>query len=320
MLAAIKIWNTSGISFDMDAQERRKVFLTNALALFVAIYTFAVALNDFFIVEYYLAGYRRLAISILMFLIPYLNSKKHFNLSKSIFLFLPSFAQFGIPILIGDITESQFIWFQYVAAIFCSVPFLLFNQEKDRGLIILFFTYYLLITLFIDRGLLYALETPLQPAISDYISDFNRYKFPPLFIALFSSATLMWYNNTNYKYEKILKKTNLELNEMQEELISKNEEYEAINRNLEAMVEERTKQIKSKNSQIIDYAYINAHKVRGPLARIMGLINISEYSNDPEELKNIFDKLRPPSQELNVIIDEINRTLEEGNSNDVEEK
>jgi len=50
----------------------------------------------------------------------------------------------------------------------------------------------------------------------------------------------------------------------------------------------------------------------------MGLINISDYSNDPEELKYIFEKLRPPSQELNIIIEEINKTLEEGSSDSTE--
>jgi signal transduction histidine kinase len=152
----------------------------------------------------------------------------------------------------------------------------------------------------------------------ELVTNFTDFKLPPLFVAFFSTTTLLWYNRTNFRYEKRLKSTNKELQETQEELIAKNEEYEAINRNLEALVAERTKIIDSKNKQIIDYANINAHKVRGPLARIMGLINISEYSNDPEELKHIFEKLRNPSQELNIIIEEINKTLDEGSSDDVE--
>ncbi|HEY9885952.1 MAG TPA: hypothetical protein V6C96_01700, partial [Vampirovibrionales bacterium] len=155
-------------------------------------------------------------------------------------------------------------------------------------------------------------------AMKVLVTNFSDFKLPPLFVAFFSTATLLWYNRTNALYERRLRSTNKELEETQEELIAKNEEYEAINRNLEALVEERTKVIDTKNRQIIDYANINAHKVRGPLARIMGLINISVYSNDPEELKNIFEKLRYPSQELNIIIDEINKTLEEGNSENKE--
>ena len=224
----------------------------------------------------------------------------------------------SISIIIGDIFPGQFIWFQYAGAIFCSIPFILFDHTKDKLYIAFFFTYYLLVTLFIDKILLYYGKPP--EAMKVLVTNFSDFKLPPLFVAFFSTATLLWYNRTNVQYEKRLRNTNKELEETQEELIAKNEEYEAINRNLEAIVEERTKIIDSKNRQIIEYANINAHKVRGPLARIMGLINISDYSNDPQELKNLFEKLRSPSQELNIIIDEINKTLEEGNSGDRDEK
>ena len=162
----------------MDSQDRRKVFLTNALALFVAVYTLIVALNDIFNVGYYLAGYRRLAVFGFMLLIPFLNSKKLFALSKSIFLTVPMLVQFGVPVLIGDVTESQFIWFQYVAAIFCSVPFLLFNQENEKTLITMFFILYLFITLFIDKALLHAMDGVLPDVFSNYVSDFSRYNSP----------------------------------------------------------------------------------------------------------------------------------------------
>lgn len=301
----------------MDDDEKRKVFLTNAMSLFLAIVMVLVWLNDVFNTQNYLAAYRRAAVFVLMLIIPFLNHKKLFKLSKSIFLFFPSLLLLGVPIIIGDFYPGQFIWFQYAGAIFCSIPFILFDHNKDKIYVAFFFLYYLLVTLFIDKLLLFYGQPP--EAMKELVTNFSDFKLPPLFVAFFSTTTLLWYNRTNAQYEKRLRSTNKELEETQEELIAKNEEYEAINRNLETLVEQRTKVIDSKNRQIIDYANINAHKVRGPLARIMGLINISEYSNNPEELKNIFEKLRLPSQELNVIIDEINKTLEEGNSEDRDE-
>ena len=302
----------------MDDDEKRKVFLTNAMSLFLASVMILVMLNDIFNTENYLAAYRRSAVLVLMPLIPFLNAKRLSILSKSIFLFLPGCILLGVPILIGDFYPGQFIWFQYAGAIFCSIPIILFNQEKEKIYIAIFFSFYLAVTLFIDKVLLYYAEPP--EAMKELVTNFTDFKLPPLFVAFFSTTTLLWYNRTNFRYERRLKSINKELEETQEELIAKNEEYEAINRNLEVLVEERTKVIDSKNKQIIDYANINAHKVRGPLARIMGLINISDYSSDPTELKNIFEKLRPPSQELNIIIEEINKTLDEGSSDDIEEK
>jgi signal transduction histidine kinase len=301
----------------MDEDEKRKVFLTNTMSLFLAVVMILVWFNDIFNTENYLAAYRRTGVFVLMLMIPFLNHKKQYKLSKSIFLFFPSLILLGVPIMIGDIFPGQFIWFQYAGAIFCSIPFILFNHNKDKIYIAFFFIYYLLVTLFIDKLLLYYSKPP--EAMKELVTNFSDFKLPPLFVAFFSTTTLLWYNRINAQYEKRLKSTNKELQETQEELIAKNEEYEAINRNLEEMVVERTKVIDSKNRQIIDYANINAHKVRGPLARIMGLINISDYSDDPKELKSLFEKLRPPSEELNIIIDEINKTLEEGNSGNQDE-
>jgi len=313
----IQYWTKAGIHSEMDEDEKRKVFLTNTMSLFLAVVMILVWFNDIFNTENYLAAYRRTGVFVLMLMIPFLNHKKQYKLSKSIFLFFPSLILLGVPIMIGDIFPGQFIWFQYAGAIFCSIPFILFNHNKDKIYIAFFFIYYLLVTLFIDKLLLYYGKPP--EAMKELVTNFSDFKLPPLFVAFFSTTTLLWYNRINAQYEKRLKSTNKELQETQEELIAKNEEYEAINRNLEEMVVERTKVIDSKNRQIIDYANINAHKVRGPLARIMGLINISDYSDDPKELKSLFEKLRPPSEELNIIIDEINKTLEEGNSGNQDE-
>lgn len=315
MLVSFKYWVNAGLHYEMDDDQKRKIFLTNAMSLFLAVVMLLVGLNDFFNTENYLAGYRRAGVLILMLIIPYLNHKRLYNLSKSIFLFFPSLILLGVPIMIGDFYPGQFIWFQYAGAVFCSIPFLLFDFEKHKGYIIVFFIYYLLVTLFIDKLLLFYGEPP--EAMRELVTNFTDFKLPPLFVAFFSTSTLLWYNRSNSKYEKKLKFTNQELQETQEELIAKNEEYEAINRNLEALVKERSEQIESKNRQIIDYANINAHKVRGPLARIMGLVNISHFSDDPNDLKSLFQKLGPPSEELNLIIGEINKTLEQGDSDDV---
>lgn len=311
--AFLNKWLTAGIHSSMDDNIRRKVFLTNVLAIFVAVFAMLVTINDIFNVEMYSSAYRRICIVLIMIIVLQVNKKGYYALSKMIFLFFPAFIQFGIPIIIADITDSQFVWFHYASAIFCAVPFLLFNQETEKVYILIFFTYYLIITLFIDQFLLFSADAPL--AIEAIINDFTRYKFPPLFIAFFSSAIIMWYNETNINYEKKLKAAHEDLKETYEELIAKNEQFENINKNLEEIVQQRTEVIETKNRQIIDYANINAHKVRGPLARILGLINISAYSKDETELKEIIKKIDGPAKELNEIIDEINKTLSDNGEN-----
>lgn len=293
----------------MDDDEKRKVFLTNTMSLFLIVVMILVFLNDIFNSGYHAAASRRLGVIFVMLLIPVLNHWRKFKLSKSIFMFFPGFILLVIPIIIGDFYNGQFVWFQYASAIFCSIPIILYDYRKEKAYVLFFFSYYLLMTLFIDKALLYYHEPP--EALKELVTNFTDFKLPPLFVAVFSTATFLWYNRINSQYETRLKNANEELKETHEELIARNEEIESINRSLEVLVQERTKILDTKNRQIIEYANINAHKVRGPLARIMGLLNISSYSGDPAELKGIFDKLGPPSQELNKIIGEINRTLEQ---------
>lgn len=84
-----------------------------------------------------------------------------------------------------------------------------------------------------------------------------------------------------------------------------------INEELEQKVFERTQQWQAQNKKLVDYAFFNAHKVRGPLARILGLINIMRMEfNDPETIR-FTDMLSKSAEELNEVVSQINRILEE---------
>lgn len=79
---------------------------------------------------------------------------------------------------------------------------------------------------------------------------------------------------------------------------------------LESNIEERTRQLNQQNKQLIQYAYFNAHKVRGPLARILGLVNLLPKSEHQAEFSFILDRLNDSAQELDQVVHEINHILE----------
>ncbi|HEV8515961.1 MAG TPA: hypothetical protein VGQ59_21925 [Cyclobacteriaceae bacterium] len=92
------------------------------------------------------------------------------------------------------------------------------------------------------------------------------------------------------------------------ELATRQEETRAINENLEAMVAERAQQIENKNSSLSEYAFINAHMLRGPLCRIIGLINLMEQEpskHSSDQLK----QLKSIAQEIDLRIKEINSVV-----------
>ncbi|WP_175402802.1 GAF domain-containing protein [Mangrovivirga cuniculi] len=72
-----------------------------------------------------------------------------------------------------------------------------------------------------------------------------------------------------------------------ERLIKKQLEIAELNSNLESMVYERTRKIQDMNKKLTRYAFINAHKIRGPLCRLLGLQILIEMDNQlhPEEIK-----------------------------------
>ncbi|GAB4395214.1 MAG: hypothetical protein OHK0053_01040 [Microscillaceae bacterium] len=97
-----------------------------------------------------------------------------------------------------------------------------------------------------------------------------------------------------------------------EELKQQQEEIEKINLLLEEKVRNRTSVLELKNRQLAEFAYLNAHKLRGPLARILGLINVLNLGNFlNHDQRHYLQLMRFSSEELDKIIKVINQKLEE---------
>ncbi len=115
-----------------------------------------------------------------------------------------------------------------------------------------------------------------------------------------------------YRNIRLKQKHNDELNQKQElivkhseELEAKNLEIEKTNSNLEELVQQRTQMIMEKNHLLTEYAYFNSHRVRGPLARILGLLvvmDLEQHLNNSDYV----DMLRHAGHELDKAIREIN--------------
>jgi light-regulated signal transduction histidine kinase (bacteriophytochrome) len=67
------------------------------------------------------------------------------------------------------------------------------------------------------------------------------------------------------------------------------------------LVEQRTEQLKRRNAQLNEYAFFNAHKLRAPIATILGLYQVLDLGITAEEREEIILKLR----ESVVLLDEM---------------
>ena len=89
-------------------------------------------------------------------------------------------------------------------------------------------------------------------------------------------------------------------------------EIAATNDNLEAIVNTRTQELSLRNNQLASYAFMNAHNVRGPLARILGLIQLIDINAVKEnEHEQLWGNLRNSAFELDSVIKSINTQLEQ---------
>ncbi len=109
---------------------------------------------------------------------------------------------------------------------------------------------------------------------------------------------------------KKLKGQNDEILQAKEELSAQNEEIKSLLNSMEEKVRTRTALLSYQNEKFQEYAHINSHKVRGPLARIIGLVELIEKEENNYS-SGYFGLLQICASELDVMIKQMNETLKE---------
>lgn len=124
------------------------------------------------------------------------------------------------------------------------------------------------------------------------------------------------YNKDLSKVNRLIKQNNDELEAQNEEITQQayhleyaNQEIQRINENLEQIVEVRTNEIVQKNEMLKEYAFINAHKLRAPVARLLGLCNLFPLYESEEEKQNILTLLQQETQDLDKLIKAIDDAI-----------
>jgi signal transduction histidine kinase len=125
---------------------------------------------------------------------------------------------------------------------------------------------------------------------------------------------------TRYQLTSKEIKARLALQLSKEEIQSQSEEIKSINDNLEDLVEQRTRELEQKNKALEEAAFINAHKLRSPVASILGLLNLLRKSNLLPETKDLMDHMSAAAMKLDTTVKTITRAIEKGESIPEQEK
>ena len=79
---------------------------------------------------------------------------------------------------------------------------------------------------------------------------------------------------------------------------------------LTKLLESCKKVLNERDRKLEKFAHQNSHKLRAPVARIQGLINLLGYSTIEQDSKIVMEHLRAAAKELDSVTREINRNLE----------
>ncbi|WP_375580775.1 hypothetical protein ABWH96_07085 [Marivirga tractuosa] len=114
------------------------------------------------------------------------------------------------------------------------------------------------------------------------------------------------------KLEDIVSERTEELRSTIEELNHANEELTSMNDGLDLIVKNRTTELEERNYQLTEYAFINSHLLRAPLARVLGLTDLIRMESTDPKTQELMDKLFNSCEELDEIIKLMSTQLSDG--------
>jgi signal transduction histidine kinase len=107
-------------------------------------------------------------------------------------------------------------------------------------------------------------------------------------------------------------KARLALQLSNEEIQAQAEEIQVINESLETLVRKRTEELELKTRALEEYAFINAHKLRAPVATLLGLMHLLGRTDMNNEARHIVDHMDDTARKLDSIVGSITRAIEKG--------
>lgn len=220
-----------------------------------------------------------------------------FQHTKEVY-FWPGYVCFLVAICItvyGSLYHGADTGFHYLLIVYAFTPVLFFTKRWQ------FFSLFALsVASYIVVNILFEYTKPvhvLRLAVVLYYLN--------VFVAIFSIYfSFSYFKGEQLKHVGLLKLRNLKIEKQKESLT-------IIKKQLEVLLTEKERRLNKQNDDIVQYAFLNSHKARGPVARILGLINLSNYEDfaDVETRKYFFDKLSENVEELDDILKEISSIL-----------
>lgn len=117
-------------------------------------------------------------------------------------------------------------------------------------------------------------------------------------------------DNFDAKFHEIylarqLEKKNKSLLAAYETIKNKNNEISKIVEAQKDVITERTKEIVVKNEKLLEISVLNAHNVREPLSRILGLVELFDLMDDTTCREELIPKLSASAKEMDTVLQQV---------------
>ncbi len=126
--------------------------------------------------------------------------------------------------------------------------------------------------------------------------------------ALYVKGKLLYYHQRISQRSRQLNQIAQTLNLQNQQLAIRQDATRIINENLEVLVEQRTREAELKSKELTEYAFINAHMLREPLCRIIGILYLIENENS-HRLPEHIAEIKHLTLHIDNHVREINRIL-----------
>ncbi len=179
---------------------------------------------------------------------------------------------------------------------------------------------YLAAGAFFIMQLFFVLLEVFDPELFDQPKNLNLGFFPPTFLIINAFAggmiALLRYlmdkeRQRIIENNSLLEAKNKEIELKNQELEDQRFEIQRINQSLERRVRERTNEIVAQKQQIEEFTYLNAHKLRGAITRIVGLATLQKDESSESENDKLRDMIDQSAREADEVLKEITGKLNE---------
>ncbi|HNP18697.1 MAG TPA: hypothetical protein PKL31_09710 [Fulvivirga sp.] len=201
--------------------------------------------------------------------------------------------------------------------VFSLIPYLLFDKSNLPILGLAILPSFLSFLFFENILTFFDVNHGLQGlATDDYqlmpMRSFMAYLFVSM--ACYSFQTIITLSDKyNRRILSELQSQSDEIEAQNEELIQSQDKLNEFNIHLEELVSTKTQNILDQNKVLLKYAHANAHYVRGPVARLLGLVRLSKIDTTLD-YPLLFSKIECEIKEMDIVIkeqsDELNRLID----------